>query len=103
MHAVTGSWLIVKWLGLLILLTYVVLLLIALWQFRERWSRKRAWLVVPLILGSFLSLSVPSIFESVTFSRVCFVVAQVIYVVGIGALVSELARKDQEGLLRADG
>jgi hypothetical protein len=98
----TGSWLIVKWAGMAVLAFYVVLLLVAVWRFRGMLSRVPIKVVVPIVFGNFVGLSLPSIFESVTVRRVCFVVAHIIYVYGIAILTKQMARKNQEDLLRAD-
>ena len=97
----TGPWLIVKWIGIAVLMLYLVLMLVAIWRFRVKLSRMRIGFYMPMILGNFVSLSVPSIFENVIVTRSCFVVAHVIYIVGIVILVGGLVRKDQESLLKA--
>jgi prepilin signal peptidase PulO-like enzyme (type II secretory pathway) len=98
----TGSWLIVKWAGMAVLALYLVLLLVAVWQFRGMLSRLPVKIVVPIVLGNFIGLSLPSIIESVAVTRVCFVVAHIIYVYGIAILTQQLAQKSREGLLKAD-
>jgi hypothetical protein len=98
----TGSWLIVKWVGIAILTFYLVLLLVAISRFRARSLRLRSGLYLPMILGNFVSLSVPSIFENAAVTRVCFIVAHAIYVAGIVILVKGLAQEDG-ALLRAGG
>ena len=98
----TGPWLIAKWVGIAVLAVYLVLILVAIWRFRTKLSRMRSGFYMPMIIGNFVSLSVPAIFENVVVSRFCFVVANVIYIVGILILVGGLARKDQESLLKAE-
>jgi hypothetical protein len=55
-----------------------------------------------MILGNFVSLTVPSVFENVAVTRVCFIVAHAIYVGGIVILVRGLAQND-EVLLKTEG
>jgi len=98
----TGSWLIVKWVGMTILALYLVLILVATWRLRGKLSRLRSEIYLPMILGNFISLSVPSIFENVAVARVCFVVSHAIYIFGIAILVRGLAQQGQEWLLKAD-
>jgi hypothetical protein len=98
----TGSWLIVKWVGIAILAFYLVLILVAIWRFRARSSRLGSELYLPMILGNFVSLSVPSIFENVAVARVCFIVAHAIYMGGILILVRGLAQKGKV-LLKTEG
>ena len=99
----TGSWLIVKWVGIAILTLYLVLLLVVIWRFRSKFSRLRSVLYLPQVLGNFVALSVPWIFENLILVRVCFVVAQVIYIGGIVILVRGLIQTDHGWLLRAEG
>ena len=97
-----GPWLIVKWVGIAIFALYLGLILVAIWHFRAKLSRMRRGLYLPMVLGIFVSRSLPSIFEDVVFSRLCFVVGHGIYVVGITTLMRALARRDQEALSKAD-
>jgi hypothetical protein len=90
----TGSWLIVKWAGMTVLALYLVLLLVAVWQFRGMLSRLPVKVVLPIVVGNFVGLSVPSVFESIAVTRVCFVVAHLIYVYGIAILAKQLAHTD---------
>jgi hypothetical protein len=91
----TGSWLILKWVGVAVLALYLVLILVAVWRYRAQLSRLRSELYLPMILGNFVSLSVPSVFESVAVTRVCFIVAHLIYAGGIVILLRGLAQKDE--------
>jgi len=100
---VTDSWLIVKWVGIAVLAFYLVLVLAATWRFRGKLSRLRSELLLPMILGNFISLTVPSIFENVVVTRVCFIVAHTIYIGGIVILLRSFARKNQESVLKAEG
>ncbi len=97
----TGSWLIVKWAGIGILVLYLVLILMAIWRFRAKLSRLRSEVYWPMILGNFISLSAPTILENVAVTRMCFVVGHAIFVVGIVILLRGFVT--DEGLLRADG
>ncbi len=101
MHAMTGSWLIVKWIGMAVLALYLVLLLVAAWLYRNRLSQLRGGLYLPIVLGNFISLSVPWIFDNVAVTRACFLVAQAFYIAGILILVRGLAQKDQGILMRS--
>jgi hypothetical protein len=95
----TGSWLIVKWIGIAILGCYLVLLVVALWRFRGKLPRNS---FVPIMISNFVALSIPSIFESAVLTRVCFVLAHTVCIIGIAVLTRQLMRKNREGLLRAD-
>ena len=97
----TGSWLIVKWLGITVLAFYLVLIVVVLWRFRAKSSRLRSESYLPMILGNFVSLTVPSIFEDVAVTRVCFIVAYAIYICGIVILVRGLMQPER--LLKAEG
>ena len=97
----TGTWLIVKWAGITVLAFYLVLIVVVLWRFRGTWSRLRSALFVPIIVGSFVALSVPSIFENMAVTRTCFVAADGIYIGGIVILLMGLAHPER--LLKADG
>jgi hypothetical protein len=101
-RVMTGSWLIVKWAGIGILSLYVVLIGFAIVRFRDRLSRMRSGLFVPIALGNFVSLTLPWLFMNARATRVCFVAAQAIFVYGMAVLVRNLARRDREGLLKAD-
>jgi hypothetical protein len=103
MHALTGPWLMVKWVGVSIAYAYLVLLLTVFIRFRRDLTRLRRWLIWPAVLGVFISSSVPYIFQDVTVTRVCFVAASVVYVGGIGILLTGLAQKNHQALLKADG
>jgi hypothetical protein len=102
MHAMTGSWLTMKWVGISIEVTYLILLVVVLRRFRHDLSRLKGGLIWPPVLGVFISVSLPSIFENVMVSRVCFVAAVVIYIGGIGFLLRGLVQKNHQGLLRAE-
>jgi hypothetical protein len=82
--------------GITVLGLYLVLILVAIWRFRAKALRLRSGLYLPVIIGNFVGLSLPSIFESVAVTRVCFVVAHAIYLGGVVILVKGLAQKDQE-------
>ncbi len=98
----TGSWLIVKWVGITVLALYLVLILVTIWRFRDKLSRLGSELYLPMILGNFVSLTVPSVFENVAVTRVCFIIAHAIYGGGIVILVRGLAQND-EVLLKTEG
>jgi hypothetical protein len=98
----TGPWLIVKWAGIGILSFYVVLIVFAIVRFRDRLSRMRSTLFVPIILGNFVWLTLPWLFMEAEVTRICFVAAQAIFVYGVAVLVKNLAQKDQAVPLRAD-
>jgi len=88
------SWLILKCAGMGVQASYLVLLLAVFWQFRRQLARMRFRWVAPIIVGNFVALSVPWIFESVAVSRACFIVAQAIYLCGMAILVTDLTRGD---------
>ena len=90
----TGSWLIVKGVGIGVQVAYLVVLLAVFWQFRRELARVRFRWVVPVIVGNFVALSVPWIFQNVVISRACFIVAVAIYLAGIAVVVRDLARHD---------
>ena len=101
-HAMTGPWLMVKWIGLAIAATYLVLLVVVFVRFRRDLSRLRRWLIWPTVLGVFISVSVPGIFEDVMFTRICFIAGSIIYVGGIAFLLRGLAEKNHQTLLKAE-
>ena len=97
----TGSWLIVKWVGLAVLALYLVLLLIVLWRVRGKLAELRGGLFLwPILVGNFVGISVPWLYENVAFKRGCFVVASAIYACGIGILVRGLLQPGQKGLFK---
>jgi hypothetical protein len=98
----TGPWLIVKWAGVGVLLFYLLLLIHAMRRYRDRLSGMRAALFMPIVIGNFVSLTLPWIFMKAEVTRICFVVAQAIFMYGITVLVRKLTQRDQTGLLRAD-
>jgi hypothetical protein len=100
MHAMTGSWLIVKWLGISIEAAYLMLVLVIFMRCRRDLSRLRGGLILPAVLGVFVSVSVPSISEDVTTTRICFLVACVIYIGGIVILLRGLIQEDHRSLLK---
>jgi hypothetical protein len=106
MHAMTSSWLIVKWVGISITAAYLTLLLVVVMRFRRDLSRLRGGLILPSV-GVFISVSVLSIFEDVTITRICFAVACVIYIGGIVILLRGLIQENHQSLLKvglkADG
>ena len=103
MHAMTGSWLLVKWAGITVAAIYIALFLVVLVRFRRDLSRLRGGLIMPAIIAVFVSSSVPSVFESVAIARICFVISCLVYVCGIGILTRGLIQKNHESLLKADG
>jgi hypothetical protein len=102
MHAMTGSWLLAKWIGLVVIAVYATLTLFVLIRFRRDFSRLRPGLILPIIVGNFVSISLPMIFENVVFTRVCFVFAQLIFIGGIVVLVRGLVQENHRSLLKAD-
>ncbi len=102
MNAMTGSWMIVKWVGISITAAYLLLMVLVAIRFRRDLSRLRHGLILPAVFGVFISVSVPSIFEDVMVARICFIAAVVIYIAGIGILLRGLVQKNHQGLLRAD-
>ena len=99
----TGSWLIVKWVGIAIAAAYLLLFLVVLIWLRRDLSRFRGGLILPMMLGTFISVSVPGIFEDVTVTRICFITALVVYIGGILVLVRGLVQKDHKSLLKEGG
>ena len=97
----TGPWLIVKWVGIGILSSYLVLLVLAIRRFRSRLSRMRAALL-PIVLGNFVSLTLPWVFMKAEVTRICFVTAQAIFIYGIAVLMRNLVQDGQTNLLKAD-
>jgi tellurite resistance protein TehA-like permease len=98
----TGSWLIVRWVGVAIAAFYLVLIVAAIRRCRTRFSQIRSGLYVPIVIGNFISLSVPWLFENVVVTRACFVIAQLIFVRGIWFLLRGLAQPDCRFLLKGD-
>ena len=76
-------------------------LVVAILRFRGKLSRLRFGLWAPIVMGNFIGLSVPLIFERVVVTRICFVVADVIYLYGLTVLVRAIAGQHQV-LLKAD-
>ena len=92
--AMTGPWLIVKWACLMVVALYL-LLMVVFWRVRGKRSRLPSRLFAWLgWFFNFVLLGVPLLFENVTVTRACFVVAAGICLSGIGILVWDLARKD---------
>jgi len=102
MHAITGSWLLVKWMGIAVSAAYLALISFVLIRFYRDISRLRAGLILPIILGNFVWISLPSIFENVVFTRVCFVVAHLVFIGGIIVLVRGLVQENHQSLLKAE-
>jgi hypothetical protein len=100
MHAMTGSWLIMKWVGISTAAAYLMLLIVVVMRFRRDLSRLRSRLILPAVFGVFISVSVPSIFEQVMITRICFVVACVMYIYGIATLLRGLVQEDHQSLLK---
>jgi hypothetical protein len=96
--ATTGTWFIVKWVGIAIFALYLVLIAVTILRFRRRLSRLRNGFYLPIIIGNFVWLGLPLIFENVIVTRVCFVVAQALYIGGIAILMRCLVQKGQEPL-----
>ncbi len=96
-----GPCLIVKWVGIGTLLLYLASLVVAIWQFRGKLSRLRFGLFAPLVVGNFVGLSLPWIFEEAVVTRICFVVAHVAYLYCLAILVKAMVHQDGV-LLRAD-
>jgi hypothetical protein len=102
MHAMTGSWLVVKWTGVVILALYTGLILFVFIRFRDDWHRLRAGsLVWPIVLGNLVGISLPWIFEDVVFTRGCRIVAILIYLAGIAILLRGLTEQNHQSLLKA--
>ena len=93
---------IVKWVGISIAAVYLLLMVLVATRFRRDLSRLRHGLILPAVLGVFISVSVPSIFEDVMVARICFIAAVGIYIAGIGILLRGLVQKNHQGLLKAD-
>jgi hypothetical protein len=96
----TGSWLIVKWVGITITAFYLLLILIVFVRFRAKLSQLRTGMSLPLVIGNFVGFVLPGIFEEVVFTRICFIVTQVIYMCGIAVLVKGLSQEGQKGLFK---
>src|SRR6185437_5738727 len=90
----TGPWLFVKWVGIVVLIGYLALSAVAIWRLRLKKSRLPSNLVWPLIVGNFVAVSLPWIFEDVIFARVCFIVAQVVYLYGLAILIMGWHRRN---------
>ena len=101
-RVMTGPWLIVKWAGIGVLSCYVLLLAFAIMRFRGTLTRMRSALFVPIMLGNFVSLTLPWLFMKAEVTRICFVASQAIFIYGIAVLARNLARTDKAGLLKAD-
>jgi len=94
----TGPWLIVKWMGIAALLSYTALLVVAIRRFRDRLTLSSlSW---PIVIGNFISLTLPRLFMKAEVTRTCFVVAQGFFIYGIVVLLKNFAPKDQTGLLK---
>ena len=93
-RSMTGSWLILKGVGTGIVVSYLVLLLVVFWQLRRELSRLRFRWVAPIVVGNFVALTLPWIFDSVPAQRACLIVADAIFLGGIAVLVRDLARHD---------
>jgi hypothetical protein len=100
MRVLTGPWLIVKWTGVGISLTYVALLVVAIRRFGSRLSRMRSALA-PMVLGNLVSFCLPWIFMKAEVTRICIVVAEAIFLYGIAVLARNLVQRDQTGFLKA--
>jgi hypothetical protein len=98
--AMTGSWLIVKWVGIAVTASYFALLLVVFWRFRRRSSRLRAGVILPVVVVNFIDMGVADIFQSVSVTRACFVTASVIYLYGLAILARGLGQEGQRGLFK---
>jgi hypothetical protein len=90
-RVMTGPWLIVKWAGVGVLSIYVVLLIVAIRRFGSRLPGMRS-VAVPIVLGNFVSFGLPWIFMKAEVTRICFILAQAIFMYGIAVLVRNLAQ-----------
>ena len=90
----TSSWQVVEGIGIGVQVSYLVLLFAALWQSRRNLRRMRFRWVTPIVIGNFVALSVPWVFESVVVSRACFISALIIYLGGMALVARDLARRD---------
>jgi hypothetical protein len=77
-----------------ILVSYLMLLLVVFWQLRRELSRLRFRWVAPIVVGNFVALTLPWIFDSAPAQRACFIVAHANYLGGMAVLVRDLARHD---------
>ena len=91
-----------KWLGIALLACFVGLVLLVIKRLHASRRNLLRKLYLPLIAGNFIALVVPWIFMNAWMTRVCFVVAQLIYLGGIVVAVRGLVQANQEPLLRAD-
>jgi hypothetical protein len=98
----TGSWLIVKWLGLAVLALYLVLLTVVFWRFRGKLEGLRGSSFWPMWVGLFVGIDGPWLYENVAFNRACFVVASAVYVCGIALLVRGLRQPGNTGLFKKE-
>ena len=103
MHAMTGSWLIAKWIGISIAVAYWVLVVIVYVRFRNDLSRLRRWLILPAVLGGFVLNAVPSVFEDVTVTRICFIAGSGIFAGGTAVLLRGLYQEGHKALFRESG
>ena len=101
MHAFTGWWLTVKWLGISVTFAYVALLLVVYGRFRHDLSRLRQGVIFTPVLGVLLSTTLPSVFESITVARFSYVFSIAIYVAGAVILATGLIQKDYRVLLKS--
>jgi hypothetical protein len=101
--AMTGSWLIVKWVGIAVTIGYLALLVLVFVRFRSRSSGLRPGVIWPVVIGNFVGTGVADIFENVLVTRACFVVATVIYLYGLATLVRGLSQAGQKSLFKEDG
>ena len=85
----------VKWVGVSIDAAYLLTLLVVLSRFSRDLSRLRGGLILPAVLGVFISVTVPSIFEAVVVTRICFIAATIIYLGGTAILLRGLVQKNQ--------
>ncbi|MGA2426301.1 MAG: hypothetical protein ABSG07_20040 [Terriglobales bacterium] len=99
----TGSWLIVKWLGITVLSVYLVLMLVVFRRFRSKLAELRGGLIWPIVVGNFIGICLPLLYENVAFKRACFVVASAVYACGIALLVRGLRQPGNTGFLKKGG
>ena len=95
--AMNGSWFIVKWIGFTVTIAYLVLIVVVFLRFRGRLSQLRPGPILPVVVGNFVGMTVPDIFENVLVSRACFVAASVIYLYGLVTLARGLGQEGQRG------
>jgi len=100
MHpGMTGSWLIVKWAVMAVFAAYALLVVVTNRRLYGSFWRIRFG-YMPVVLGNFVTLSVPGIFENAIATRLCFIVAGIVYILGIVTVFRKLSGQAQGSLLR---